>query len=367
MDMFGSSLQIVTAVILVILLFAFGFFIYNMELVNSYMEAGKTKKEVSIFKGISDLRTSDSTYDTMTKESPAFKDIAPSYNQPGGAEFTYNFWLYKDSSAFDEVALTNDMQFTDTGVKPDDLILFLHGDKNVYEYKNICGIKKMDVKVKCPLVKLERGGDVLTVEFNTLSSPDAVKEQSRNTCTDYSTAWEYMNAHKIAIKGLRNPDMNKKWIMVTIVIQDTSPNDPLPIRNKVRCRIFVNGTMELDRYVDSGLGLASGQSLLRRNNSFFYVNPTLQFTPYIYSTPGKDPETKGERTTSKVPASENSLMMADLSYFNYALNSDEVKSMFSRGFTQAIAAQVTINPLTNSIKDAPKVVPSGKKEYSSLA
>lgn len=366
MELFGSSLQIVTAIILVLLLCAFGFLIYNMEVVNNAIEAGKVKKQIAVFSGIRDLRNS-SSYNTTVKADPTFRDISPSVNQPSGAEMTYNFWLYKDNAAFNESVIGNDLQYTDAGLSPDDFILFVHGDKLAYDYANVCGATKNDIKIKCPLVKLERGGDVLTVEFNTISSPDAVKEQARNACREFSTDWMFMNAHKIAIRGFRNSETSKKWNMITIVLQDTSPNDPLPIRNKIRCRIYVNGALQLDRYVDPGIGLGSGQSLLRRNNSYFHVAPRVTISPFKYSSPGQS-STDNNRinTTTKVINNDNSLMMADLTYYNYSLGSDDVKSLYNKGFTKEMSARIETNVITTSVKDAAVVQPGTSKDYQSL-
>ena len=365
MELFGASLQIVTAIVLVLLLCAFGFLIYNMELVNNAIEAGKVKKQVPVFSGIRDLRTG-SSYNTTTKADPTFKDISPSINQPSGAEMTYNFWLYKDGTIFPEPVIGNGMQYTDAGLSPDDFILFVHGDKKATDYSNVCGVTKNDIKIKCPLVKLERGGDVLTVEFNTVAAKDAVKEQARNTCREFSTDWLFMNSHKIAIRGLRNPENSKKWNMISIIIQDTSPNDPLPIRNKIRCRIYVNSVLQLDRYVDSGIGLASGQSLLRRNNSYFHIAPQVTITPYVYDSPGNSSSKRATTTTTRVINTDNALMMADLTYFNHALSSDDIKAIYAKGFTKDMAAKIEVNVVTSSVKDATIAEPGDSKTYQSL-
>jgi hypothetical protein len=326
MAMFGPAMQILVAILLVILLFVIGFFIYNMELAKSIRDAGKLKKETVIFNGIKDLKIANNeTYNTVNKNDMTYRDISPSVNQGSGAEFSYNFWLYLDSSAFD-VPVQDNIVRPDSGLAKDDLILLVHGDKTPYTYKNLCNTDKKDIMVKCPLIKIQRGGDVLAVEFNTMSSPDAVHEQSRNTCTETSTDWSMVNSYKIALSGLRNKEpanYNKKWFMVTVIIQDTSPTDPLPLRNKVRCRILVNGVTELDRFVDGGLN-AHAPSLLRQNLGFLHVAPVVTF---------------GSAATDKtltVPSARQ-VYMADLSYFNYALNVDEVKSMYKSGYNKQYA------------------------------
>jgi hypothetical protein len=233
---------------------------------------------------------------------------------------------------------------------------------------------KSDVKVKCPLVKLERGSDVLTVEFNTIASPEVVSENSRNICRETSTNWNFMNMHKIAIKNLRDPKLDKKWIMVTVVINDTSPNDPLPLRNKTRCRIYVNGLLELDRYVDGGFGLASGHSLLRRNNGMLYVSPSITTTPYEFSIPGYTNNAKmstqisTNKTIGGTPSNlpDNAVMMADLTYYNYGLDITTIKSLFQKGFTNVFTETIP-EPVTQvAVRTADKYEPSGIKEFGYL-
>lgn len=375
--MFGALLQIIAAFILVIFLFAIGYFIYNMEAINSYKNARTVKKTIPIFQGVIDIGTySTKAYNTLNKNASSYREIVPSYNQAAGAEFTYNFWLYQDGFTYNQPNpdAGSTIKHTDTGLNANNFILFLHGDKNPYDYKNICGVNKADIKIKCPLVKLENNGDVLTVEFNTMSSPDVVREQARNVCRENSTDWKFMNSHKVSIRDLKKTTAEKKWQMITIVIQDTSPNDPLPIRNKIRCRIYVNGTLELDRYVDAGMGLYSGQTLLRRNTSFFYVSPKITFTPYKYSVPGREgSKTSSTSTTTSNayvanPANDNKLLMSDLTYFNYALASSDIRSLFDKGYTSVPATTLSDEALELASITSPsnKATPTGQKEYATL-
>ena len=326
------------AITLVIIFFIVGFSIYNLEFIKSVRKSGMTKSSVQIFKGVKDLfNTKDEIYNTQDKNSSSYRPLELSYNQSAGAEFTYNFWFYMDKAvAYPVACVASTEKEADpgfkatttgaTGGKP--LVLFLKGNPTLGTYKNICDVNKIDVLVKGPLVKLEQCGKNLTVEFNSVQSPDIVSENSRDTCsTSTNASWAAANAHKITLTGINDDKFDKKWNMITIIIQDTYPNDPQPIRNKVRCRIYVNGLLELDRYVNNSLKgtfASSTASLLKQNDGNIHINPTIT-------------STANTAITTSLPSADKSVLMSDLTYFNYALEANEINTLFDSKFTKAVA------------------------------
>lgn len=331
----GAIIQIIVAVLIVIILFVVGIFIYNAEQLKAAREAGKQRKSVTIFQGIKDLKASkDEVYNTLNTTSPAYRDISSSINQASGSEYSYNFWLYMDYSKSEltpqpeATVIAKDGGYTSAEEVNKDIVLFLHGDPTLYTYSNICKVNKTDVMIKSPLVKLQNYGDVLTVELNTLAHPDGVRETPRDNCAESSTNWMAMNAHRLAIAGLRDRDptnFDQKWFMVTVVVRDTNPADELPLRNKVEVRIFINGVLELERYVDGSLNREG--SILRRNNSMFHFAPVIKNSA---STP-----------FTRVLTNEKTVMVSDLTYFNYGLDAAEIKTMVKGGITKKMAPSVT--------------------------
>ena len=328
--MLQSIIQVIVALIIVVVLFVIAFYVYNREYIEAIQTASSLRKRVDVFRGIKDLKYNrDELYNTFDKSHPTFKDLNLSVNQKGGAEFTYNFWVYKNNAIrldVDAIPVR-----TDQGLRTDDIVLFMKGSKRTFDYKGLCNTSKQDVLVKCPLVKLQSNMDMLTVEINTLENPDSVHEMSRDTCKDASKEWKKVNAHVIAVEGLSKPNFDKKWFMVTVVVQDVTPLDPLPFRNRVRARIYVNGVMELDRYIDGRLGsVADDATVIRQNQAPLYVAPSI-------TTIRNGTEVKVE-----IPANlpEKSLYLADLAYFNYALPVEEVRSLLSQGFTKSVAPSV---------------------------
>lgn len=349
----GGILQVVIAIALVILLCVVAFLVYNAEMVKTLREASKIKKTTVIFDGVKDLYISkDESYNTLDPANPTYRNIENSLNQKAGAEYTYNFWLYIDKTgvSFTESQTADNVYTTDSGLtkaqtltpidkKP--MVLFMRGNKQAFVYKSLCGTRsipdnekyKVDVLVKQPLVKLENEWDVLAIELNTFNQPDGVKEKARNTCGEFNSDWEQMNTYRLALKGFTSSSsgFSGKWNMITLIVQDTFPTDPLPIRNKVRVRLYVNGVMEMDRYVDGKLAdtTTKDATLIRNNTGNFYVAPKIFVT-----RPGSTEEVE---LVQKLNTADR-LLMANLTYFNYAIEDEERRSLFNAGFSKKWAA-----------------------------
>ena len=72
-----------------------GYSVYNREFINSIAISNTNKKITKIFTGILDYATDkDIDIETFDKDDFTYLDINPSINQNGGAEYSYNFWLF---------------------------------------------------------------------------------------------------------------------------------------------------------------------------------------------------------------------------------------------------------------------------------
>jgi hypothetical protein len=349
----NKYIQVFCAIIIVIILFIGSMVVYNQEMVKAIRQTGTIKKTVPIFNGVIDFGiNSDIQYDTLNPNAANYVNMGNSINQVSGAEYSYNFWLYVDNTAKSPNNIfspskdaTNTAQvFADAGLVASDndpkslpFVLFLRGSNRVLEYQNQCSTsttpkKKVDVLVKSPLVKLEDGGDILTVEFNTLNNPDGVLSGSRNTCEDIDTDWKAINQYKIGLKNI-STEFPAQWFMITITLQDTLPSDPFPIRDKIRTRIYTNGVLKLDKYIVGKLGDPTNVSLspLRISQGNVYVNPTLRKS---------DNSTGPPLSLSRVVNTnmkKNQIMMADLTYYNYALASQDITGLFGAQFNKKYA------------------------------
>jgi len=340
----GAFVQIAVAIVLVVGFFLLAFFVYNKEALEAAAVQRSIKHHTYVFRGIKDLNVNNNeTYDTSDRQHPTFRNMPASINQSGGAEFTYNFWVYKGDKMGNGISKTLSFK-PSSGIEEDDLILFVRGSKRQQKFNSECNTMPANannVMVKCPLVKFQgEDWDNLVVELNTAESPDGVREQARNACGDTKArSWKRANAHKIALSGFADTNFINKWFMVTIVLTDTEPSDLLPVRNKIRVRIYVNGVLELDRYVDNTLGETTSEnpSVILQNRGPLHVGPQ------IINPSGTSPSTR-----NAVPASASSIdvFIANLSFMNYVAQPDEVKGLYKEYIDKVIAPAVNQSSVT---------------------
>lgn len=313
----GKIIQFIAALVIVTLLMMLGFFFYNRDILVNLQTMRNRRVTTELVRGAIDLNSSTIEVETSNENSAMYKPMPNSINQRSGGEFTYNFWLWVDQSQMNGTNdLGTDVQRLDTGITTDDYVLFFRGVNKKYNYKNVCGENKNDVLVKAPLVKLQRNGKYLTVEFNTVQGPDAHIYNGRDTCKELSASWSAINRSRIILGGFdSNSNFDKQWFMVSVVLQDTLPEDPIPTRNKVRARVYVNGILELDQYIGGGSLEDSKPAVLLNNNGNLYINPKVA----------------GQRASDS-SIGENKIMMANLTYSNYAMSGSEIKGLFDKKF-----------------------------------
>lgn len=351
-----AVIQVIAALLIVALLLFLGYWQYDKEKLEAVRSAGSLRKEVVIFQGVKDFKSSvNEVYDTTDASTGSFRDLEPSSNQLSGIEYSYNFWMYIDrtkstnvlgdpsdpvgsSLAFDNGFLTarggNYTVYSSQQKHLYPIILFLRGDPSVYKYKNACdGVEKWDLLVKNPVVKLEHGGDAITVEFNTVDTPDAHKP-----CDTADGTWEAANAHKVGLKGFSNSNLDNKWFMVTIVIQETVPTLSLSSRYQTQCSIYVNGKLKTSQRVqgrDSRTGISAPiNAPVRQPTGHFYVNRIIKNGTDTLSI-----------DVSSVQASDAGfLKMADLTYYNYSLDEESIKNLYDKKFNSkpALSASAAI-------------------------
>ena len=355
----SKSLQVVAALVIVVTLMLLAFAQYNNDKVAALRNAGKTRHDIIIFDGIKDFSINkNEVYNTYDAASATYKNLAGSVNQSSGVEYSYNFWMYIDykalsgqqSSVLGQKDATHDVH-TDAGLAVGNraagkrhlapLVLFQRGDPHVYTYKSVCsnGLKK-DLIVKNPIVKLENGGDVLSVEFNTLDYPDAHKQcPSANIVSTWSVA----NQQKVGIQDLSTTNaLNAKWFMVTIVVQQTNPSAVLSGRNTSACTIYINGIVKSGPTPIQGL---TNNSPVKDATGNLYFNQSLTDSIGGANTYSLGFDDAGVSMNTDINGSpltrDGKLLMANLTYFNYVLGKADITALYSKGFTNKPAPSIT--------------------------
>ena len=346
--------QVIIALIILLLMGYVAYNIYLIELHHMFKGNNDIRKETEIFNGIIDFKeVKDLKYNTKNRAHEKYRDISPSINQQGGAEYTYNFWLYVDQSKIQYLQNENKK----------DILLFLKGEKNIYynnDYNYNCMYKSRDststkhpvLLTKNPLVRLSYDGKNLAVDYNNILSPDSYQNNSKyNRCdgVDNTIPWWDRNKNMI---GVYDIEFSNKWFMVTIVMKEVADNNNILTKNRAICRIYINGLLIFENKLETIYG--SNQDIysatFKNNNSPLYINPVFDMK-YSANSPGR--KTSGDamdKIDMNLPYLDMNMVkydekynvdnptdisgivkMGDLKYYNYALEADAINQLFRTG------------------------------------
>lgn len=316
--------------------------IYDREYINSIKITTTNKKKTPIFTGIYEYTRSGHTVETVNKRDPRFLDLSPSVNQNGGAEYSYNFWLYYNIKN-PEVSLidgTNSNRY---------IVLFYKGLSNMLPYRQFdfsCDTKKAGapseyVLIKNPLVKISNDGTHLIVEYNNVNTPDTFNSSSNKfNCTLQNSIYD-SKENKLGIKDMDNKLFNKTYNMISIVMQESPKGEDELFVNRTNCKVYLNGTLISNRStLNNDLATESSTdsytTVMRRNIGYLYINPATQFRNNNDIVSSIIPEMiEDDGITKDAP-----LKMADLTYFNYAITEDDVLRLYNDKFSTEVIKDI---------------------------
>jgi hypothetical protein len=162
--------------------------IFSLKVPANRIIGGYTIKDGVI---IPNFSNSEVKYNTSDPTQLSYKNIKPSINQEGGAEYSYNFWLNVNQN---DIAESNNNQ--------NDIILFLKGEKNLYASDkfnyNCANVDKTYNPViitKNPLVRLSGDGKKIAVEYNNIYTADSFQQSaSYKSCNEINSKnWNERN------------------------------------------------------------------------------------------------------------------------------------------------------------------------------
>lgn len=325
-NMNNALIQVIISLIILLLMGYIGYNIYLIELQNMFKGENDLRKEVIILNGTYDFSNNESKFNTIDKTEINFKDIRPSTKQDGGAEYSYNFWIYIDQEKMRKM----------TNYEDKDIILFLKGEKNLY-YNNKtnynCGniktTKNPVIITKNPLVRLSGDGSRIVIEYNNIYTSDSYQNNSKYNESEEACKnvvindWNNRNKNML---GIYNIEFNNKWFMVSIVMKEVADSNNVLSYNRASCKMYINGVKLLDRKVETKYVTNIYSATLKNNSSPFYINPILSENVV---KPTKNPY---NRVTEV-----NALKMSDIKYFNYAINEEMITSLYNKGFNSEVA------------------------------
>lgn len=308
--MLYDILQVIVALILVALMGVLAYSVYNNDasvFIEDISKEVVIRKKVKILDGTFAYDTDKTAViNTSVSYYGNYKDIVPSINQKGGAEYSYNFWIYmNDGSLSSSIASTTK-------------VLFIKGNKTKTSYVSNynCHAKDNWYLVKNPLVRVNVNNNkisAIVTEFNTIKSVDAFHDNPEKVNCD-DTDYNMRDNNLFGIYGLDNrSDLLNKWSMVTIVVSETNPSSDIMFRNEAVVKMYLNGYEYFNKTSDAFYSGGVVTTAMRNNSGNLYINPE-----------------KGETDYSK-------LAIADLTYFNYALTDEEVLKLHKGGFNNKTA------------------------------
>jgi hypothetical protein len=323
-------IQIIIAIILIVLMGVLAYGIYNKnarEILLDIMTPTTIRKKTKILDGVYEYEIGKKvTFNTRDKSKGTYVDLSPSINQKGGSVYTYNFWLYFPKTV--------------NNVNDKTLVLFNKGSDQLVKYSSTYRCDTNDNEgwflVKNPLVRLDTNNDkidAIIVEFNSIEHPD-VFHAGANTgdkiCTGNMVS---KDNNLIGIKELasRN-DLEKQWNMITIIVSETSPDDDVFVSsNQAVVKLYLNGYA----YLDKDGELAEKSTAMKVNNSDLHI--------------GTDKKV-GDNAALPTTAGPTKVGISDLTYFNYALEDNEIVSLFKEGCKKSTA----LIPTTSTFDDGPE-------------
>ena len=348
--MINTIIQIILSLFLISIMAFIGYSIYNNEFMKNIVLTSSNKKITKVFSGILDYsKESDIDIETYDKNDFSYLDINASINQNGGAEYSYNFWLFftfngtnskntiieSESNIYNKLNTNYQQPNSIVDLEYKYIILFYKGEKesllisnnNGYDCNTNEMIADPVILVKNPLIKIRNDAKEIVVEFNNINYPETYnatnnKKLSCNNPDDLINR----NTNKFGIKDIDVNNYKDKFNMVTVVFQEQPKTDNLFNSNKSNCKVYFNGELKADKLSNTN-SLVNDEinnftsRVMKSNLSKLHINP---------STNQKISTVKLQDTITQVPA----LQVADLTYYNYALNNADIKSLYKNGFNK---------------------------------
>lgn len=322
-------LQVIISLIILLLMGYIGYNIYLIELQNMFQGENDIRKEVNILSGTYDFSNGEAKYNTGDKTELNFKNIKPSINQEGGAEYSYNFWLSIDQDKISSMSESNKK----------DIILFLKGEKNFY-YNNKTNYNCANINTpnnpiiitKNPLVRLSGDGRRIAIEYNNIYNSDSFQHNSKyDNCNLLSQSVNDWNKRNKNMLGVYDIDFNNKWFMVSIVMKEVADSNNVLAINRASCKMYINGVKLLDKKVETKYVNNIYSATFKNNTSPLYINPIF-----------KDIIKEGQNPYNKI-GETNVLKMADFKYYNYAINEDIITQVYNKGVNTEVAVTSAVS------------------------
>lgn len=231
------------------------------------------------------------TYNTVYPENPTYLPIRRSVNRMGGAQFTYQFWMYADNP-FKLLPAQQD--------NSEPIVLFLKGDSRKYNF----------IEQRC-VTGADCTGTGTPIFERTAICPSVMIGTNPVNPRTHDLIIRFNSTHKlhqeVIIRSKRHDDNTMRhnltslqpgrWMLYTITFMDNLPISDF--ENGLVVKTYINDTVyQIDKFPNISV---------RQNDGDFHVLPT------------------------GAPNATAGLRLADLAYHNYALRDADIAHIYKRG------------------------------------
>lgn len=243
------------------------------------------RERVKIFEGIMTAKGHiGKTYNTFDPTSPSYKRLPKSINRMGGAQFTYSFWLMFERGVSNESVAGK--------------TILLRGDKAHFR-----------------------------PQVSTAGDPNVPSKNLFDRGSDYTIACpriSFVKANQLAVDVNTDRELRTRFLV---------GSDETSVDMRKNMLSLIPGHFALMTFVfEDNVGIDSFERGIRMK---FYVNDLLYHTS---TAPGAMRQNAGalHLFLDAEPTGTQGLdhcKVADLTYYNYALEDRDVASIYARGFT----------------------------------
>jgi hypothetical protein len=305
------AIHVVLAIIFTIILYVITLVVLNIDsiVVNNSVQV-LPKQKTQIINGYAPASyLSSQSFNTINPFTDNFKKVGKSINTRGGAQFTYQFWIKLDDVSSDDMFK--------------DLILIMKGDNRKYnlakynkDTNHLINTYDAEYLINCPMIKFGASYRELQVFFNTSKGPIPITDGLKPNITIHMTPEDDISTRRNVLSLL---PLN--WFLFTFVFEDNYSKEN-GSENGIKFTFYINDFPYLTNTASHDSFLRN--NMLKQNDGNIYILPNLSSK----ITNGTSPDI---------------LKMANINYFNYALESKDIARTYQSGPPTYSAVSVTSN------------------------
>lgn len=297
MSALSIAIQIVVALMVIIALYIVTLAVLNVDsIVSGSLVTVKPKESSNVFDGYTTVSALyNKEFNTINQFANNFVKIPRSINTIGGAQFTYQFWV-KINEADD--TLFKNLPILVKGSKEKYRIgLYPVTSPNAKPSDKPSGQFGPDYYVRCPLIKFGDSWRHLVIQFNTSKSPMTQIDIKMNPDG---------GGNRRNILSL----LPMNWYLLTFILMDNYSSLDSS-ENGIKFQFYINDVPYQSNTASTEAALKNNH--LKQNDGNLYIFP------------------------KPITGGGDFMNIGNLTYYNYALTSDQVRKVFSAGPPTKIA------------------------------